>query len=146
MISKRDITKIAKRVLKRQSGLRDHQIIHPTREWFTGLLAGAILLAGGATWSVWTYENVSDKGVEDAEAQEAEQIIYRDDMVNTALETLRERQEIYQGIIDTKKAQQVTVIEEVEEDSDEGEIDEAPVAVVPDVEESTDVSDTVELE
>ena len=37
MISKRDITKFAKRIIRNQRGLRDHQMIHPRREWAVGL-------------------------------------------------------------------------------------------------------------
>ena len=115
MISKRDIAKIAKHVLKRHRGVRDHQIIHPMREWTVGLFGGMILLILGATWSVLTYREVSNRGVENAGTVEVEQTIYRDDLVNAALEKLRERQADYQALLDNRDSYQPST-EEMEEE------------------------------
>ena len=125
MISKRDIAKIAKRVLKRQSGVRDHQIIHPRREWAVGLLGGLILLIVGATWSFFTYRDVSGREVENTDTVEVEQTIYRDELVNAALEKLRERQASYQALLDERNSYRppIEVVEEQPEAVIEEEVE-----------------------
>ena len=56
MIEKNEFKKIIRNALHIKGGsLKNHQIMHPAREWFVGLLAGLIMLGLGAFWSVDTY-------------------------------------------------------------------------------------------
>ncbi len=127
MISKRDISKIAKKILKRQKGVRDHQIIHPQREWTLGLLGGLILLIAGGAWSVVTYQEVTERDVENTQTEEIKQTIYRDDIVNTALRDLEERHQRYLNMIEEYQVDEPVYFEEEIEDSEEVEIVEEEV-------------------
>lgn len=99
MISKKDITKIAKRIIRRQRGLRDHQMIHPRREWSVGLVSGFVLLLGGAVWSFLTYGEVSERDVQNVGAVEVQQTVYREEMVEAALEQFRQKKSDYQELL-----------------------------------------------
>ena len=127
MISKKDIAKIAKRVFKHQRGVHDHQIIHPERDWFIGLSGGLLLLVLGSAWSVLTYRDVSDSGVENSGVSEVQQISYREDMITTALEKTNERQDNYQTLLDERKATQ-PLVEEVVDEKSEPEVEEEVVS------------------
>jgi hypothetical protein len=96
MFSKDDITKIARKILKRQRGLRDHQMIHPVREWTIGLIVAVLFLIIGGGWSFVTYQELSSRDVQNVEAVEIKQSGYRPETINSALQLFRERIEQYQ--------------------------------------------------
>ena len=118
MLSKKDIKKLIRSVLRQQRGLRDHQIIHPTRDWMVGFIGGLILLIVGAAWSFTTYKEVGERDVESVDVGEVKQTVYREDMVNAALEQFRERKEQYEALINQPE---VIVPEEVIEDEEESD-------------------------
>lgn len=99
MTSKKEIKKLIKHVLRHQRGLRDHQIIHPRRDWMVGFIAGLLLLVIGAVWSFITYREIAERDVENVDIEEVQQTVYREDMVNSALEQFRDRKESYQVLL-----------------------------------------------
>lgn len=99
---KNNITKIAKHILKRQRGLRDHQIIHPAREWFIGLCTSLLILVGGAVWSTFTYLEVSERTVESASTEAVAGNVYRGDIVAAALEKFRERTDNFDQLLENR--------------------------------------------
>lgn len=102
MITKNEIAKIAKQILKRQRGLRDHQIIHPTREWFVGLAFSLLILIGGAMWSIFTYLEVSGRTVETTSTEVVTANVYRGDIVNAALVKFRERTDNFNQLLENR--------------------------------------------
>ena len=69
MISKKDITKVVKNVVRRDRGVPDRRLMHPRREWSVGLLLWiTVVLAGGfyaaVTFNTYTGINVDDEVVE----------------------------------------------------------------------------------
>ena len=63
MISKKDITKMVKNVVRRDRGVPDRRLMHPRREWSVGLLLWiTVVLAGGfyaaVTFNTYTGINV----------------------------------------------------------------------------------------
>lgn len=156
MISKNDITKIAKKILRRQRGLRDHQIIHPQRDWFIGLFFSLVVLIGVGAWSCITYFEITNRAIEVSAEEMAGQTIYRSEIVEAALSQFRERAENYQQLLENRVATPVITetLEpvELEEEStivaDEENIEpatEAEVEEEPEVESSLDTSITPEL-
>jgi len=123
MISKNDITKLARRIIRRQKGLHDHQMIHPKREWLVGLFFGLVLLVSGGAWSIITYDEVKNLNIESVNITEIEQTIYRGDMVEAALKEFRDRKESYQLFLDETDV--VIEVSAVEEELAEGEGEEA---------------------
>lgn len=130
MISKKDITRIIKKIARKKRGLRDHQIIHPQREWFLGLFFTLLIVAGMATWSCLTYFNVTNRSIEtDAEVL-TNQTVYRTEIVDAALAEFRQRAENYDQLLENRieipiqnEIAESTEVE-VEEVSDQGSLDE----------------------
>lgn len=128
MINKKDISKIAKRIIRRQKGLRDHQIIHPRREWAIGLLVACLLLIGGASWSFVTYNEVSERDVQSVNTTKVEQNVYQEGLVEAALEEFRSRREGYDVLLDDTENTQPEIIEKVETPDTETQLEpEEPV-------------------
>ncbi len=98
MIETKDITKMVQHILRRDKGIADTQIMHPTREWFTGL-GIAFLMAGLGSWfcySLYTfYANEIKKEVVIIE----QGVPYQAAAVSSALELFSARQQKYNDII-----------------------------------------------
>ena len=102
MIHKKDILKIAKKVLRKQKGLRDHQLIHPAREWLIGILLGLgcfTVIAWGSVATYITYSNVTVTGTTDVEA---EKVVYRAELVDAALKVFGEREKNYTELLENR--------------------------------------------
>lgn len=144
MISKKDITKAAKKILRRQKGLRDHQIIHPQREWIIGLLLMCFIVGGIAVWSSTTYLSITDQSVTTNNSETGSQTVYRTEVVDAALTMFRERAENYEKLLENRIVTPVVTappVQEVDEEEGVG-IDEEDVG--DDVEISRDGSEGVE--
>jgi hypothetical protein len=85
MIHKKEITQFAKRVLRSQKGLRNHQLMHPRREWLTGIVIAVIIFSGSITWSsmkYFEYQNIEEQSDEPLDALA---VVYRETLVAEAL-------------------------------------------------------------
>ena len=51
MISKKDITKMVKHLMKKRSGVPDRRMMHPERDWLIGLLGVTLVFVGGAFYA-----------------------------------------------------------------------------------------------
>ncbi len=98
MIENAFVKKLVKGVLRnRKQSLLDRSIMHPMRDWVSGLALGAGILTLGVAWGVSTYfqfNNVSVGG----EAAEDVAVVYRQSMVETALVDFSERKKEYETI------------------------------------------------
>lgn len=113
---------MAKRVLRRQRGLRDHQLIHPSRDWMIGFLFGVLLFVAGAVWSFLTFEEIANRDVDSVITEEVQQTVYQEETIDTALQLFRERRASYETLLGSA---QITVPEEVviaEEESTSDEV------------------------
>ena len=85
MIHKKEITQFAKRVLRSQKGLRNHQLMHPRREWLTGIVIAVIIFSGSITWcsmKYFEYQNIEEQSDEPLDALV---VVYRETLVAEAL-------------------------------------------------------------
>ena len=55
MIETRDITKMVAHIVRRDKGIADPQLMHPTREWFWGLTIATVLVLLGSWFCVYIY-------------------------------------------------------------------------------------------
>ncbi|MEM9336716.1 MAG: hypothetical protein AAGA35_02585 [Patescibacteria group bacterium] len=98
MIEKKDIIKMARHVLKRARGRRDHQIMHPEREWLVGLLGFVVVVGVGSYW-VWQqferYSNLDPVGGESAVVS----VAYRGEIVQAAIDRFGEKTDMYEGLV-----------------------------------------------
>jgi len=99
MIHKADINRLAKKVLRYRKGVRDHQIIHPVRDWFIGVGACLCLIIAVGYWSVTTYFSVSTRSVEVVSSPTTEVAVYRADLVQAALAKFGERSATYEELL-----------------------------------------------
>ena len=86
-----NITQIAKKILKHQKGLREHQIIHPGREWAIGILLALFSLVLIVGWNVYSYDRYSSDEITNIVPDTQEVVVYREQMVAEALAIFSER-------------------------------------------------------
>ncbi len=77
----------------------DNNMMHPEREWFTGLLIGIILLGVGGWWSVHSYLQYSSVSLENIETITPESFVYRGSMIEVALNNFSERKKVYDSLL-----------------------------------------------
>ncbi len=97
MIHKNAFSKITGKILRRQAGLHDYQIMHPTRDWLIGLcFAVTVFLVGAALSAQLYFSNINTTLVMDDSAEEV--VVYRESIVEAALKELEERDAVYQQL------------------------------------------------
>jgi hypothetical protein len=117
MIEKSDITKMVQHVLRRSRGVSDPQIMHPMREWVTGI---GITVAGvvcGAVLAGSLYVYYDDRSDELVEAPET-LIQYKAAVVAEALETYRMKQARYDELVQAPANQVATSTNDTEDETD----------------------------
>ena len=93
MMNKKEITKFAKQIVRAQQGLKNHQLMHPRREWMVGVLVAVGIFAASAAWSAakyFEYQNFEQQSVSQPEAPVA---VYRETLVIEALTAFEEKAE-----------------------------------------------------
>ena len=98
MIETKDITKMVKHIVRRDKGLVDPQIMHPVREWTTGLgvvLVGVLL----GSWFCFYLYNFYSTQLNIAIVVEEVQVPYQDTLVKKALLLYREEKKTYENIL-----------------------------------------------
>lgn len=111
---------------KRKSSF-DRSIMHPEREWFSGLLVILTILAVGLYWSVFQYDRYRNVTTTNGSVAEGE-TVYKDNLVEAALVDFSKRKEAYNNVkVDLlgAPAPVTPVVEEVVSESVEV-IEEAP--------------------
>lgn len=97
MIHKKAFSQMTKKILRRQAGLHDYQIMHPSRDWIIGLcFASAVFLVGAAMSAQLYFSNSNTTLVMDGSVEEV--VVYRESLVEAALKQLQERDAIYQKL------------------------------------------------
>lgn len=98
MIENKLVKKMAASLIKKQKNVFvDRRIMHPEREWFTGLLLSAAVLVGGVSFMVFQYFQFSHVSTESAEVAE-EGVVYRSGLVKDALDDFRVRKNTYEEL------------------------------------------------
>ena len=95
MIDKNLIKKIMKSITRRESGLSDHQIMHPAREWFLSLAIATIILGVAVflcTKLYWFYSSLGPSSDADTDTPI---VVYRAEEIETALTEFAERKKTF---------------------------------------------------
>lgn len=91
------ITGLTNRLFKKRAIVRDPQIMHPDREWATGLFVAVLIFAVSGYFSIHTYlNNRSATGLEVLDDKGA--TVYRASIVQEALETVEKRERELQNL------------------------------------------------
>lgn len=97
MITKHDIIKMAKHVVRRGKGRPDGRIMHPERDWFFGFLAAAVLFLGGVAYagfvfySAWQYNP-------DAVEVDVAAVVYEKDLIREVTERYKAREQAFRAL------------------------------------------------
>lgn len=114
MKSKLDFSKIAKKILKHRQQVRDHQIIHPKRDWAIGLLFSIILLGAFGWWNVSTYMTYSNTAVTGSVTLDNQVVVYREGQVMEALDRFAAKEQRFNELVEDNRVSSV-LPEEVKE-------------------------------
>ncbi len=122
MIHKKQIAQIAKNILRSQKGVRNHQLMHPSREWFIGLGIATKIFVITLVWSAYTYMQHTNENITLEAPAEEQPVVYRESLVNSALELFSVREQQYndfffsgsaiEPIIDTPTASSTQELDE----------------------------------
>lgn len=91
MIDTKSIQKIVRTALRRSRGLEDHHLMHPTREWFSGLAVALVLLVSGAAWCAYLYWDYNTIEADTSTSSDTPVTIYQKAAVDSALQELEAR-------------------------------------------------------
>jgi|AntRauTorckE5430_2_1112549.scaffolds.fasta_scaffold31996_1 hypothetical protein len=85
MMNKKEITKFAKAIIHSQKGLKNQQLMHPKREWLTGIVVALSIFIASLTWSsieYFKYQTIEQQTISQTAAAAA---VYRESLVTEAL-------------------------------------------------------------
>lgn len=111
MINKKDVTKIFKKVIKRDHGVPDRQLMHPKREWSVGLFLFSILIVAGSTYALIIFNDYSDISV-DKESVEVNQLHYKRADAQEAIRLYQQRKDVFDKTVSETNSH-VTEVEQV---------------------------------
>ena len=98
MIETKDIKKMVSHIIRRDKGIADTNIMHPAREWFTGLVITTIIVAAGTWFSFYVY--VSNQNEMNKETVVIESAVpYNAAAVSGALELFATKQQNFNKIL-----------------------------------------------
>lgn len=101
MMNKKEFSTLVKRVFNFNHGIKNPQIMHPTRDWFAGLFMGLIIFGVSSAWSAHVYIEYKNTSVEKT-TEVFNDNLYREGQVNLALEYYRDKQNIYKSLVDSE--------------------------------------------
>lgn len=101
MKNKIDFSTLVKRMTNFNHGIKNQQIMHPTRDWFVGLFMGLIIFGVSATWSAFVYIEYKNTSVDEA-VEETNEVLYRKLQVEDALEYFRTKNKTYSSLINSE--------------------------------------------
>ena len=102
MIDSKDITNMVRHIIRRDQGVADTQIMHPLREWVTGIVAAIVLIIVGAWFSFVQYRTYVEK--RDTSVSVIESAVpYQTARIATAIATYTTKRTVYNLAIGNKE-------------------------------------------
>ncbi len=98
MIETKDITNMVRHILKRDKGIADTQMMHPTREWFTGLGITCVVVALGSWLCFYLFTFYTNEMQKEVIVTE-QAVPYQAANIKNALELYAIKQQKYNEII-----------------------------------------------
>lgn len=125
-MNRTDIKEFARRVFKGEKRPKNPQLMHPNREWSTGILVAIVLFAVPMVWSARTYLEYREVSVEAVQPDEDAVVVYRESLVETALTIFSEKEavldEILSNTVFVMPEAEVDEIEETASTTESGEV------------------------
>ena len=101
MIEAKDITKMVRHIIRRDQGVTDTEIMHPMREWVTGIVVTMIVVAVGGWLSFMQYETYVEKRDTPVTVVESA-VSYQAAKISAALEVYTEKRLVYDAALGNK--------------------------------------------
>lgn len=98
MIESKDIKKMVQHILRRDKGIADTHLMHPAREWFTGMAITLTLVALGSWFCFYLYSFHTDEMNKEVVIIE-QAVPYNAAAVKNALEVFALKQKKYNEIV-----------------------------------------------
>lgn len=111
MIEAKDIKKMVAHIVRRNNGITDTAIMHPSREWFIGLSLATCIVALGS-WFCWYLYSVQTLKMQSEVIVSESAVPYQAATVKSALELFDTKQEKFMKIIGSESSVVATEIEE----------------------------------
>ncbi|MCA9366974.1 hypothetical protein KC887_01760 [Candidatus Kaiserbacteria bacterium] len=109
MMRKPDISALIHEKLKLfDNGLRDRQLIHPRRDWFSGLVAMLLLIGIAGLWSGRTYLN-NYRIEPDEPTTDTTAVVYRGQLVAEVLASRQDEARKFNQLLEQSVVQQLAV-------------------------------------
>ena len=121
MITKNDIIKMARHVLRRSQGRPDNRIIHPLRDWLIGLSIAVLMLVTLSIYAGSLFFTEKNNDI-DAYSVDIETVTYEYERVNNVLETYRARETTFDKLRSFAPESSLNSLGEDEEDDESEEI------------------------
>jgi hypothetical protein len=98
MIDNKSIKKMAASLTRKPKNVfLDRRIMHPEREWFTGLFLSFFIMVGGISFMLFQYMQFGEVNSESVDLPE-EGVIYRSGLVKDVLDDFAVRKNTYQEL------------------------------------------------
>jgi hypothetical protein len=145
MIDNKSIKKMAASLTRKPKNVfLDRRIMHPEREWFTGLFLSFFIMVGGISFMLFQYMQFGEVASESVDLPE-EGVIYRSGLVKDVLDDFAVRKNTYQELKKELIGRRL-VVEKIPETAndvllpEEVILEEVPVVIedIPDAEEEID--------
>jgi hypothetical protein len=101
MINKKEITKMVKAAIRRDRGIPDRRLMHPSREWAIGLILCLVIVLAGSIYAIIVFEKYSSISIDDS-AVEVEQLRYQRATALEAIEIYEQKQTNYEKLISSR--------------------------------------------
>ncbi len=116
MIHSKQIKEIANNIFHQKRKMQDRHLIHPVRDWVFGLLVALLIFALSAVWAMSLYQAHSNISVGSTADDSPGVVVYRESLVDAALEKLDAREQEYtsllNGFLSVPKPEPFVLVEE----------------------------------
>lgn len=123
MISKDDIIRVTRHILRREQGYPDRKLMHPIREWAIGLGVGTVLFVIAVAFSGYAFITQSER-LDEEIVSDSSVVLYKQEETKDILNKYRTREETFGRLrADRSNVYIPPVVIEEEEEEGKGEED-----------------------
>ncbi len=98
MINKPNINRLVRDILRRSAGPREHNLMHPERDWGIGFGVALLFIVGGVYWAWQTHTLHRSEATKEEAFVPSTNAVYQEAEVEKALDLWAERKARYEAI------------------------------------------------
>jgi hypothetical protein len=143
MIHKKQFIQMAKKLAGSRSGVRNPRLMHPSREWWLGLITAVFIFTSISVWSAQTYAEYNNDALVKNIVEQVQPEIYRKSLVESVLEDFegqaQEHSRLSLGVNTVLVPQDISPSSSVEEIASSTDLGVEDENIQPVINESTEV-------